>query len=257
MEARLKILELIYKAQTSHIGSNFSVVEILESIFKRIDFKKDKIILSAGWKACALYYFLWKKKKITERQLNSYCQKDSPFIGLTEPIIPEIPFAGGSMGMGLPAAVGMALAKKVKGEEGTVYCVMSDGELDCGTTWESALIAAQQGLDNLIVIVDNNHFQAMGYKDDILGMGIIESKFMEFGWDANSCDGHDVLELGKLLDLEGEGPYALIADTTKGKGVSFMEDDNLWHYKAPTEKEYKLAKEELEEQLLPKYVKDR
>ena len=245
MEARLTILNLIYKAQTSHIGSNFSCVEIMESVFNRINFDEDKFILSAGWKACALYYFLHREGRITDRQLDSYCQKDSPFIGLTEPIIPEIPFSGGSMGMGLPAAVGMALAKKVKGEEGTIYCLMSDGEMDCGTTWESALIASHHQLDNLVVLVDNNGYQAMGEKRDILDTDFLDIKFREFGWRAEVCDGHNVSDMNYYLDSRHDKPTILIANTVKGNGVSFMEDNNLWHYKAPSEEEYIKAKEEL------------
>ncbi len=242
-DARLKVLDLIYEAQSSHIGSNFSCIDILAVLFEKMDLDKDKFVLSAGWKAASLYYFLWKKGRITEEQLNSYCKDGSPFIGLAEPIHPDIPISGGSMGLGLPGAVGLALAKKLKGEEGTVYVLMSDGELQCGTTWESALIAAQHKLDNLVVIVDNNGFQAMGKTGDILG-GYFPAK----GWDLIMIDGHDYGVIGDMLFgyfSKYTSPKVIITNTIKGKGVSFFEGDNLWHYKAPNEDEYLRAKEEL------------
>ena len=112
--ARKKVLEMIYKAQVSHIGSNFSCIDILTVLFEKIDLDKDKFILSAGWKAASLYYFLWKKGRITKAELDSYCQQGSKFIGLAEPIHKDIIFAGGSMQMGTAAAVGLALSKKLK-----------------------------------------------------------------------------------------------------------------------------------------------
>lgn len=173
----------------------------------------------------------------------------SKFIGLAEPIHPDIPLAGGSMGLGLPGAVGLALAKKIKGEPGTVYVLMSDGELQCGTTWESALIAAQHKLDNLVVIVDNNGFQAMGKNKDIL-----QTNFPVLaGWDEFEADGHNHSELHINLGMatvrgpEGYlgAPKLIVAHTTKGKGVSFMENNNLYHYKQLSQEEYLQAKMEL------------
>lgn len=258
-EARLKVLDLIYAAQTSHIGSNFSCIDILTVLFSKIDLDKDKFVLSAGWKAAALYFFLWKAGKITETELNSYCQEGSPFIGLTEPM-PEkgIEFAGGSMGMGFPAAVGFALAKKLKGEQGKVYCLMSDGEFQIGTTWEALHIAAQHRLDNLIVFLDWNGLQAMGNTKDILNIKDPVGTLVNFGWMWNRYDGHDYEKLEKTIvnhddrmkhnqDLRVvDKPLLIICDTTKGKGVSFMENNNIWHYKAPNEQEYFAAKQELQ-----------
>lgn len=252
-EARRKVLELIFRAQTSHIASNFSCIDILTVLFEKIDLEKDKFILSAGWKAASLYYFLWKKGKITEEELNSYCQPESKFIGLAEPIIPEIPFSGGSMGLGFPAAVGFALAKKLKGEEGNIYVLMSDGELQCGTTWEASLIARHHELNNLMVIIDYNEFQAMGKTEDIL-KGITHVPNLDGVW----VDGHDYEELEKtIIDRfyfndnaftgyrRTFGPVFVGCNTIKGKGVSFMENNNLFHYKAPSKEEYQLALKEL------------
>jgi len=248
-EARKKVLELIYKAQTSHIGSNFSCIDLLTIIFEKSDLDKDRIILSKGWAAASLYYFLWKNGRITKEELDSYCQPGSKFIGLAEPIIPEIPAAGGSMGFGLPFGVGFALAKKLKKEEGKIHVLMSDGEMQCGTTWESTLIAAHHKLDNLFVIVDANELQAMGKVEEILSIEPLKDKWKAFGWEVREIDGHNFEEIEKSLTTppshKGK-PVIIIAKTIKGKGVSFMEGENLYHYKAPSDEEYQKAQKELE-----------
>ena len=246
-EARKKVLELIYKAQTSHIGSNFSAIDIMAVLFEKVDIEKDEVILSAGWKAAAWYYFLWKKGVITEEELNSFCQEGSKFIGLVEPMNRwGLRFAGGSMGFGLPAAVGFALSKKLKGEDGKVYVLMSDGELQCGTTWESVLIAKHNNLDNLVVIVDNNKFQAMGKTEEILSATTWPLWDETYIWSGvKEIDGHNFEEINNALD--NKNTNIILANTIKGKGVSFMENNNLWHYTSPNEEQYKLALKELNE----------
>lgn len=245
-DARLTVLDMIHRAGTSHIGSNFSAIDIMAVLFDKIDLDKDRFVLSAGWKAASLYYFLWKKGRITWDELHSYCIGDSKFIGLAEPVIPEIKIAGGSMGLGLPGAVGLALAKKLKGEGGMVYVLMSDGELQIGTTWESALIAAQHKLSNLTIIVDLNGFQAMGKTEDILDCG-----FPGVGVRELVIDGHNydiisgAIEGWRAISDQSDIPTVIIAKTIKGKGVSFMENDNSWHYRHVNKKEYELAREEI------------
>lgn len=248
-ESRLKTLDMLYKAQTSHIGSLFSCADIMAVLMPKVDFDKDRFVLSAGWKAAMLYFHLWKKGKITEEELDSYCQEGSEFIGLAEPLTRNgeniISIAGGSMGLGLPGAVGIAMAKKLKGEEGMVYCLMSDGEVAIGTTWESALIAVHHKLDNLVVIVDRNGWQAMGATKDVLDLGSLIAKFADFGWLVMSVDGHNHEELSGAFEWSYEGPVVILAETIKGKGVSFMEDNNLYHYKALSGEEYTNALQEL------------
>lgn len=249
-EARLTALRLIYEAQTSHIGSNFSVADILAVLFEHVDPKRDEMILSAGWKAAIWYHFLWKKDIITEDELKSFCKPGSSFIGLTEPMNRwGLRFGGGSMGMGFPAAVGFALAKKMKGEEGIVYCLMSDGEMQVGTTWESALIAAHHQLTNLVVIVDQNYYQAMGLVGNILSIGSPYEKFKVFDWYAMDVNGHDYQMIEYALSYPDgflfKHPLAIIAHTVKGKGVSFMESNNLYHYKNLSDEEYERARKEL------------
>jgi len=246
-EARKKVLELIYKTQTSHIGSNFSCIDLLTVIFEKADLDKNKIILSKGWAAASLYYFLWRKGRITKEELNSYCQPGSKFIGLAEPIIPEIPAAGGSMGFGLPFGVGFALAKKIKKEEGKIYVLMSDGEMQIGITWESALIGAHHKLDNLVVMVDFNGLQAMGKVKEILNIEPLKDKWEAFGWEVREIDGHNFEEIEKALTAsvrEGK-PTVVIAHTKKGSGgesaCNIFEDKIEWHYRHVDEKTYKLA----------------
>jgi len=248
-EARKKVLELVYKAQTSHIGSNFSCIDLLTVLFEKLDLDKDKIVLSKGWAAASLYYFLWRKGRIKKEELDSYCQPGSKFIGLAEPVIPDIPAAGGSMGFGLPFGVGFALAKKIKKETGKIYVLMSDGEMDCGTTWESALIGAHHKLNNLVVMVDFNGLQAMGKVEEVLNVEPLKNKWESFGWKVLEINGHNFEEIEKSLALalvEPEKPFVIIARTIKGKGASFMEGNNLYHYKMLSDDEYQKALKELE-----------
>lgn len=238
--ARRKVLDMLYAAQTSHIGSNFSVIDLLAVLFG-VKKEQDKIILSAGWKAAAFYYFLAEEGTIPKKDLETYCKEGSPYIGLTEPTVAGVAFAGGSMGMGLSAGAGFALGKKIKKEEGRVYVIMSDGELQCGTTFETALIAARHSLDNLIAVVDRNGLQAMGATEDILPLEPIRDKFIDFHWDVAVCDGHDYAAIRQAFGAENTRPLLIIANTIKGKGVPTFEGNNLYHYKALSQEEYEEA----------------
>lgn len=235
---------MIYHGQSSHIGSNFSCIDILTVLFEVADLSTDKIIVSKGWVAASLYYFLADKGIIPKEDLETYCQEGSKYIGLTEPGIPGIEFAGGSMGMGLPAAVGFALAKKIKKEEGKVYVLMSDGEMQCGTTWESALLASHHELDNLYVIVDNNGLQAMGETRQILDVQPLSDKWKAFQWEVRTVNGHMHHMIASALDyppMFRMWPKIILASTIKGKGVPWMENNNLYHYKNLTKDEYTRA----------------
>ncbi len=246
-EAKKKVLEIIYKAQTSHIGSNFSCIDLLTVLFEKADLDKDKIILSKGWAAASLYYFLWRKGRITEKELDSYCQPGSKFIGLAEPITPDIPAAGGSMGFGLPFGVGFALAKKRKKEKGKIYVLMSDGEMQCGTTWEGAMLASHHKLNNLYVLIDYNQLQAMGKTNKILNIEPLKQKWKTFGWQIREINGHNFKETEKALILPSSKtkPLIVIAHTIKGYPISFMKNDNLYHYKNLSREEYNKTLKEL------------
>ncbi len=255
LEARKTVLRLIYQAQTSHIGSNFSCIDLLTVLYnianidKELKENRDRTVVSKGWVAASVYYFLAEKGIISKEDLETYCQDGSKYIGLVEPNVRGVEAAGGSMGFGLPFGVGFALAKKIKKEEGKVFVLMSDGEMDCGTTWESALISAHHKLDNLVVIVDFNGLQAMGEVKEILNIEPLKDKWQAFGWEVREIDGHNFEEIEKALTgpaLQQGKPIVIIARTIKGKGVSFFEGNNLYHYKAPSEKEFQMALKELE-----------
>lgn len=264
-EIRKTVLKMVYKAQSSHIGSNFSAIDILTVLYDKMK-PEDEFICSKGWIAATVYAFLADKGEITQEQLDSYCVDGSKFIGLLEPnVTPSVKCAGGSMGYGLPFGVGMALAKKIKGEKGTVYVLMSDGEQAIGTTWESALIAAKHGLDNLVVLVDKNGLQAMGKTEDILPnvFPTWAPNDKRRGWNWRGGSGHDFEMINTLLNLPDElkeihdqtelkgakgshlQPTVLVFDTIKGKGVKEFEGNNDWHYRNIPEDVYLQALKEL------------
>lgn len=246
IKARLQVLDMIFKAQSSHVGSNFSCIDLLTVLFQKIDLSKDDIIFSKGWVAASAYYFLSQKGIVPEKDLERFCMPgEEQYIGLVEPGVPGITCAGGSMGYGLGFGVGFALAKKLNKQPGTVYVLMSDGEMDCGTNWEAANIARKLKLDNLVAIVDCNGLQAMGYTEDVLG---IDPNNLFGGWVGKKIDGHDYAQIDfafNQMKKEEELPLVLLARTVKGKGVSFMAGDNKWHYLAPNKEDYEAAKAEL------------
>ncbi len=255
LDARKTVLRLIYEAQTSHIGSNFSSLDVLTVLYEIANIDKDlkedrdRIVVSKGWVAASIYYFLSKKGIMPKEDLETYCKEGSKYIGLAEPTVRGIEAAGGSMGFGLPFGVGFALAKKIKREKGKIFILMSDGEMQTGTTWESALLGAHHKLDNLVIIVDFNELQGMGKVKEILNIEPLKDKWKAFGWEVREIDGHNFEEIEKALinsSLEKGKPMVIIAKTVKGKGVSFMEGNNLYHYKAPSDNEYQKALKELE-----------
>lgn len=253
-QARNKILDMIFKAQTSHIGSNFSCVDILTVLYGIANITdeftedRDRIVLSKGWAAAAAYYFLARKGVIPEADLETYCMPESKYIGLAEPYVRGIEAAGGAMGHGLPMAVGMALAAQRAEVPWKTYVLMSDGEMDCGTTWESALIANHHRLGNLTVIVDYNKWQAIGRTNEVLRLEPFREKWEAFGFETREVDGHNFNELERAFTyppLYLDRPKVVIAHTVKGKGVSFMEDKLEWHYRNVDKESYEKAKAEL------------
>jgi len=250
-EARLAVLDMVYKAQTSHIGSNFSCIDILSVLFTKtslIGDNRDKVIFSKGWVAASAYYFLSYKGFIPAKDLETYCLGESKYIGLVEKSVNGIEASTGSMGHGLPIAVGMAIAKKLNNEQGKVFVLMSDGEMNCGTTWESALLAAHHKLDNLIVIVDCNGLQAMGKTSEVLKTEPLKAKWHAFGWEVREIGGHNFKQIQSSLfhkPLHVNQPRIILARTTKGKGVSFMENSLKWHYANIDDESYLKAKNEL------------
>jgi transketolase len=182
-------------------------------------------------------------------ELDTYCQ-DGGRLAEHPPanLLPGVEAATGSLGHGLPLGCGMALSGRIKGERFRVFALLSDGENNEGSVWEAAMFAAAQKLENVCVIVDYNKWQATGRSNETLMLAPLREKWTAFGWDAHEIDGHDVAALAAAMQRIPNGsskPVALIAHTVKGKGVSFMEDDNNWHYRAPTAEEVARAKREL------------
>lgn len=255
-EIRKTVLNMVYAAQSSHIGSNLSVIDILTAIFALSDKTRDELVVSKGWCAASVYALNAHHGLIPEKDLLTFNKEGSPYIGLIEPIgIFGCRVGSGSMGHGLPMAVGIALAKLKEAEGFTefgskvppamVYVVMSDGELDCGTTWESALIAKHHGLKNLVVFVDMNSWQAMGKTEDVLKVDAYEM-FRAAGWNVFEVDGHDFGHLEHVMKTGAlASPTVVLCSTIKGKGISEMEDKLEWHYRNIPEDVYKRAMDEL------------
>jgi len=234
-DIRKKILDMTMKEGEGHIAGSFSCVEILITLYNKILSENDVFIMSKGHGCYALYVILREKGYNPTISGHPDIERDQGIACTT-----------GSLGHGLPMAVGMALAGKLKKQTGKIYVLISDGECQAGTTWESLLIAAHHKLDNLVIIVDNNKFQALDKVDNILSLGNLKRKFESFGCIVNEVDGHNVDYIFSFLKLDIEDkPYIIIADTIKGKGVSFIENIPAWHAKFPTEKEFKIAYEEL------------
>lgn len=245
--ARRKVLEMVHRAKTSHIASNFSCIDIATVLYDNLK-PEDSVVWSKGWAAATIYYFLAQQGKIPKEDLDKF--PNPPYLGLAETEVPGVHVSGGSMGHGLPIAVGMALAKKRAGEKGTVYCIMSDGELNEGTTWEAAMVAYHHKLNNLVVFVDVNKWQAMGRTSEVIDLEPIQGRWFGFGWRAHRIDGHDYFsiehEIKPCIELKNENPLVIICDTIKGKGVSFFEDHLLFHYKHVESDEFERAMKELE-----------
>ncbi len=241
-EVRRKALDMIHKAQTSHIASNYSVTDLAVVLYENLK-KEDRVVWSKGWAAATTYILLSRQGKFPEKDLSLFPKK--PYQNLVEVGVEGVETTGGSMGHGLPVAIGIALGQKKLGVKGQVFCIMSDGEMNEGTTWESVMIATHQNLENLTVLVDRNTWQAMGRTEDILKLEPLEEKWKVWGWDTLRVNGHNFTAIEKALKVPHKGPKVIICDTIKGKGVSFMEDSLVFHYKYVDDDIYKRAVKEL------------
>lgn len=234
-ELRKKVLDLALETKEAHLGGSFSEIEILISLYDVVLKSEDKFILSKGH-ACFPWYLLLK-----ERGYN-------PKIAV-HPDIDEkngIYCTTGSLGHGLPIGIGMALARKKLGKEGKIYVLLGDGECQEGTTWESGLLASHHKLDNLIAIVDYNKIQALDKVENVLSLADLARKFEAFNWYASEVDGHSFSELLYALSETYRGkPRAIVANTIKGKGVSYMENNPEWHARKVTLDRIKKAYDEL------------
>jgi transketolase len=257
-QLRGQVVQMSHAAQAAHLASSLSCCDIVAAAYwgvLNIDPKRpqdplrDRFILSKGHAATALYSALAFKGFFPVEELQTYCQNGGRLAEHPPAnILPGVEAATGSLGHGLPIGCGAALAGRIKGEKFRVFALLSDGENNEGSVWEAAMFAAAQKLENVCVIVDYNKWQATARSNETMMLAPLRDKWAAFGWDATEIDGHDVEMLASAMRNVPNGsgkPVALIAHTVKGKGVSFMEDDNNWHYRAPTAEEVVKAHKEL------------
>lgn len=254
-------LEMTHISRGSHIGSVLSVAEIIAVLYTsvlNVDPKepkkpdRDRMILSKGHAGSAVYAALAETGFFPVEQLKTHYANGSILSGhVSHKGVPGVEVSTGALGHGLGIGVGLALGAKMDKAEWRTYVVLGDGECDEGSVWESALQAAQYKLDRLIAVVDYNHMQSLATVDETLRLEPFEQKWKDFGWNAMSVDGHDTEALkaafGRAQRNAGSGkPTVILAHTVKGKGVSFMENNILWHYRTPQGEEYEEALKELE-----------
>jgi transketolase len=250
---RTHCLRMTFGGKSGHIGSMMSMVELMVVLYRkilRVDPKnpdspqRDRFILSKGHAGGAVYATLAEQGFFPREWLDTYYKDNGKLSGHISHYVPGVEFSTGSLGHGLPVAVGMALAAKVRGDKHRIFCLMSDGDVDEGSTWEAIMFAAQHKLDNLIGIVDYNRIQALGHVKDVIQLDPLEDKFKAFGWSPQTVDGHDMQQIEDALSklpYEAGKPSMLIANTVKGKGVSFMENTVGCHYLSVSEDQLKQA----------------
>jgi transketolase len=236
---------MVHSANSSHIGGCLSAADLLSVLYTdvlRVDPARpdwpdrDRFILSKGHAAAALYAVLAECGFFPEEWLDTYCQDGSPLLGHASHYVPGVEVSTGSLGHALPIGCGMALAAKRDGKPWRVFVMLSDGELDEGSTWEAILFAAHHGLDNVVAVVDYNKIQGFGTVEEVLSLEPLASKWRAFAWTVREIDGHDVGQIQaafQQIPSEPGKPGVVIAHTVKGKGVRFMENKLLWHYRSP------------------------
>ncbi len=256
-------LEMTHLSRGSHIGAVFSLAEIIAVLYTRVlrvrpgepkwpD--RDRLILSKGHAGAAVYAALAERGFFPVEELRTHYADGSRLSGhVSHKGVPGVEFSTGSLGHGLGVGVGMALGAKLDGAPWRVFCVLGDGECDEGSVWEAALQARQYGLGRLVCVVDHNRMQSLDFCENTLALEPFADKWRAFGWRCLEVDGHDTEALERAFreaeDAQDSGvPTAVIALTTKGRGVSFMENDILWHYRTPQGEEYEAALRELEAQ---------
>ncbi len=249
---RYNIIKQTFYKKSGHLGGALSCTDILVNIFNNHLFNNEnnKFILSKGHCALAVYSVLYQAKKLSKKKFYSFAMQGSLFGEHPSPKINNkyLNFSTGSLGHGISFGSGMAYSKRLKNKKGNLFVLASDGEMNSGTVWESAMLSSKLNLNNLVVIVDYNKFQATGKSDEILNIKPLNKKWKSFGWDTIECDGNNhksiTSSLKKILKNKNQ-PKMLISHTIKGKGVSFMENDNNWHYRSPSREELEQSKIQL------------
>jgi transketolase len=240
---RKTVLDMAFAGSTVHIGCAFSIIELLAVLYRNhlrypgndphaLD--RDYFILSKGHGVMAQYACLRELGWLKDAEIKGYFADGSNLKGLSDSRVAGLEVTSGSLGHGFSVGVGMALGSKLRGTDQKIYALVGDGEINEGTIWEGAIFAAHHDLNNFMVIIDENGFQAMGSTQEVLELGSIEAKFESFGFEAMTINGHDEVAIDKAINKlwasHSNRPKALIAKTIKGKGVPFMENNNMWHY---------------------------
>jgi transketolase len=255
-EARTHIIRTISGAGLGHVGGDLSVIDILSVLYVdvlRIDpehpewSERDRFVLSKGHAAVSFYTVLAMRGFFDLGELGTFAQANSRLNGHpARTKVPGVETSTGPLGHGLPAAVGMAVGARITGAEWRTFVITGDGELQEGSNWEAALFAAHRRLGNLTCVIDRNRLQQGAGTEATNALDPLDEKFRAFGWDVAEVDGHDIDTLRQVLTSEHERPLAVIANTTKGKGVSFMEGQAAWHHKVPTAEQAEAAIAEIE-----------
>lgn len=255
---RKKILQYIYQAKAGHTGGDLSCIDILNVLYNKVlrvspeSFKspdRDRYVQSKGHCVEALYVVLASKGYFEEEDLNTICKYESHYIGHPTKKINGIEQNTGALGHGLPICVGMAIAAKLDKKDYRVYTLLGDGELPEGSNWEAALTAAQYKLDNLCVIIDKNQLQITGPTKEVCSTDPLPQKWESFGWAVQEIEGNNIAAITAAFDalpFEKGKPSVIIANTVKGKGVSFMENQIKWHHGVPSQEQYHQAQNELD-----------
>jgi transketolase len=256
---RQRVFKIIVRAGGGHVGASLSIIELLTVLYNEIlnvdparpDWpERDRFILSKGHAGSSLYVLLAERGFFPNEELWTFCQSKSRLGGHPDMRkVPGVDASTGALGHGFPFATGVALGAKKAGKDFRVFAMLGDGECQEGTVWESAMFAAHQGLDNLVAIVDYNKLQAMDRLDNIITLSPLRAKWEAFGWNTVEIDGHDVGQIAETLarvPFEKGRPSAVIANTIKGKGISFMEQTPIWHFRLPNEEEMQIVYRELD-----------
>jgi len=256
-QIRINAVNMVYQAKASHIGGALSMSDILAVLYADILNvnannpqmpERDRLILSKGHCCTSLYAVLALTGFYPMEELQTYGENGSRLLSHTTHHVSGVEISAGSLGHGLPVACGMALAAKRKKQSYKTYCIVGDGEMNEGSNWEALLFAAHHQLYNLCLIIDYNKIQSLGNTNEVLNLEPLAKKLEAFNWYTIEIDGHNHSEIGNALKLLGtqSKPLAIIAHTIKGKGISFMENKLLWHYRSPNKEQYEMAIKELQ-----------
>lgn len=246
-KAKQRLLRLHFEQKIGHIGCNLSALDFMLFIHLNMQFPEDIFVLSKGHSAGALYIALWAVNQLSEEDLIKFHKDNSKLAG--HPVAgwhPRIQFSTGSLGHGLGLATGVALAKKLEGHTGNVYCLLSDGEWQEGSNWEALIFSAHHKLANLTVFIDLNGLQGFGNTTEIASMNKLAEKISAFDIDLIEIKGHDLAALNNAFHMKNNRPKIVVMNTTKGKGVSFMENKMEWHYLPLNQEQFKQAQEEVD-----------